>query len=299
MEYSDDSDSRASVNTDEQAEDFYRQLLEAEHLRECGLTNHEIFTSAKRPSYLAMVKAKIQSHIFNQPCTMLIDTGSELNIMTSEQAYALQLPVDPTGALWSLRGISGHQVALEGLCRNVPVTLGGVEVPHNFFISKEGLNGKDMILGQPWLYGHSSRIEYMPDVGMTIQIWTEGDRDNGTSVRIKLPIMNAQRNVFPISAHRRAEAAPVILDVNTVEPGAMKGEKEIPQFLSRITSALIAPEPRFKKLRPDGLEYALISREMKDPTILKAIRDSWFISKSPNEVSVSDRIEAIGLAKGL
>ena len=78
-----------------------------------------------------MVTAKIQGFIFKRPCMMLIDMGSELNIMTSDHASVM----DPAGAVWTLQGVLGHQIALEGLCQDVPITIGGVEVTHNFFIT--------------------------------------------------------------------------------------------------------------------------------------------------------------------
>ncbi len=70
---------------------------------------------------------------------MLIDTGSELNIMTSDHASVMELLMDPAGAAWMLQGVSGHQIALEGLCRDVPISIGGVEVNHNFFITQDKL----------------------------------------------------------------------------------------------------------------------------------------------------------------
>ncbi|KAF8309949.1 uncharacterized protein EI90DRAFT_3131202 [Cantharellus anzutake] len=112
---------------EEQADKFYQELLKSDCMGEYDVDCP--------PSFLAMVTAKIQGMIFCRPCTMLIDTGSELNIMTSKHARLSELPVDPSGASWSLRGVSRHQIALEGLCREVPVTIGGIEVPHNFFIT--------------------------------------------------------------------------------------------------------------------------------------------------------------------
>ena len=138
-----------------------------------------------------MVMAKIQGSILKCPCMMLIDTGSKLNIMMSDHASVMELPVDPAGAAWTLQGVSSHQIALEGLCRDVLIMIGGVEVAHNFFIMKDKLNGKDIILGQPWLFGHSTWIDCIHDMGMVIQVWNEGDQENGTSVKIKLPILTA------------------------------------------------------------------------------------------------------------
>jgi hypothetical protein len=120
-------------SVEELADLYYQRMLESEFERAYGVAdlNHV----KHPPSFLAMVTAKVQGVIYKRPCTMLIDMGSELNIMTSEQADALELPIDPAGATWTLRGVSSHQVALEGLCRDVPITIGGIKVPHNFFIT--------------------------------------------------------------------------------------------------------------------------------------------------------------------
>ena len=36
---------------------------------------------------------------------------------------------------------------LEGLCRDIPITIGGMEVAHNFFITKDKLNGERHYIG--------------------------------------------------------------------------------------------------------------------------------------------------------
>ncbi len=44
---------------------------------------------------------------------MLLDSGSELNIITQELQEGLGLPMDPSGANWTLRGVSGHPHSME------------------------------------------------------------------------------------------------------------------------------------------------------------------------------------------
>ncbi len=133
---------------------------------------------------------------------MLIDSGSELNIMTMKQAEELALPIDDSGNCWTLKGISGHTMGLEGICWNVPVKIGRIEFPHNFFICQTDLGNKDMVLGQPWLFSHSSRIDYLHDMGVSLclQLWENGDR-KGCSVLINLPLVKAPWNVMLISLH--------------------------------------------------------------------------------------------------
>ena len=92
---------------------------------------------------------------------MLLDSGSELNIITQELQEGLRLPMDPLGANWTLRGVSGHPVHLVGVCRNVPVDVGGMGFNHHFFVTQDKIGEKGMIGGQPWLFNHAARINYI------------------------------------------------------------------------------------------------------------------------------------------
>ena len=98
--FSKDDNSPEEWDVEDKAEKCYQKLLESEYLQEYGIA--DLNTIHQPPSYLAMVTAKIQGSIFKRPCMMLIDTGSELNIMTSDHASVMELPVDPTGAAWTL-----------------------------------------------------------------------------------------------------------------------------------------------------------------------------------------------------
>ena len=125
--------------------------------------------------YQAMVTAHLNGKIGEHEYKMLIDSGSELNIMTLSQAQELALLIDDSGNSWILKGISGHTMGLEGICWNIPVRIGGIEFSHNFFITRTDLGNKDMVLGQPWLFSHSMRINYVHDMGITLQLWEDGD----------------------------------------------------------------------------------------------------------------------------
>ncbi|KAF9521034.1 hypothetical protein BS47DRAFT_1356990 [Hydnum rufescens UP504] len=120
---SDDSENNyasddSGLNTDDQAEQFYRRQLEKEHNRVFNVRDSDF---SFHPTFLAMVTAKIQGTIMGQACTMLIDNGSELNMMVQSTQAKLELPMDPSGKDWILCGVSGHQVNLVGLCRDIPI----------------------------------------------------------------------------------------------------------------------------------------------------------------------------------
>ena len=147
--------------------------------------------------YRAMVTAHLNGRIGKQDYMMLVDSGSELNIMTLHQVQELALPIDDSGNSWMLKGISGHTMGLEGICWNVPVKIGGIKFSHNFFMTRTSLGNKDMVLGQLWLFSHSMRIDYVHEMGITLQLWENRDR-KGRSILINLPLIKAPRNVMPI-----------------------------------------------------------------------------------------------------
>jgi Retroviral aspartyl protease len=254
----DDSDDNSTINdsdadTDDLTEEYYRWQLEKEHnqvfnIRESDYSFH--------PTFLAMVTAKIQGTIMGQPSTMLIDNGSELNMMVQSTQVKLKLPMDPSGKDWVLRGVSGHQVNLVGLCHNIPIHVGGVPFPHNFFITSDNISQKDIILGQPWLFSYSMRIKYAHAEGMNLQVWQDGDHQ-GCSVQITLPIMSAPRNVFPIQIAKCHTTT-----VNTVK---IITPDHVPEFPSSIISTITVPEFDLKRLGPsvkasEILVYAMESQ---------------------------------------
>ena len=121
----DSDDEDAGLTFEENAENYYQCILEEEFRRKSGMESTREFTSEnaihETPTYLAMVTAKIAVTINDlKPIEMLIDSGSELNIITQELQERLGLPMDPSGANWTLRGVSGHPVHLVGVCRNMP-----------------------------------------------------------------------------------------------------------------------------------------------------------------------------------
>ena len=136
-------------------------------------------TIQQAPTYLVMVTAKISVTINgSKPIEMLLDSRSELNIITQELQEGLGLPMDPSGANWTLRRVSGHPVHLVGVCRNVPVDVGGMGFNHHFFVTQDKIGEKGMISGQPWLFNHTARINYIIGKGLQLQVWKDGNREN-------------------------------------------------------------------------------------------------------------------------
>src|SRR5258708_3517996 len=106
---------------------------------------------------------------------------------------------------WTLKGISGHMMGLEGICWNVPVRIGGIEFLHNFFITRMDLGNKDMVLGQPWLFSHSMRIDYVHDMGVTVMVClVHMPPTISNHLRLHLPTLWHHSNAHCISLHNHA-----------------------------------------------------------------------------------------------
>ncbi|KAF9516226.1 hypothetical protein BS47DRAFT_1390861 [Hydnum rufescens UP504] len=198
---------------------------------------------------------------------MLIDSGSELNMMVLSTQAKLELPMDPSGKDWILRGVSGHQVNLVGLCHDVPIQVGGVPLPHNFFITSDNIGQKDIILGQPWLFSYSARIEYAHGEGMNLQVWKDGDRE-GRSVCVTLPIMSAPRNVFPIKATKRC--------TGTINSAHLTISSKAPEFLSSISSIMSNKEFNSKRLGPSVKASEMLLFGMQSHAIREALYRGFY-----------------------
>src|SRR5258708_36848167 len=125
------SSSRAS--TKELHDLSYQHMMQEEYERQFLPPTKEV-NLARPHEYHAMVTARLNGLIGYQDYMMLVDSGSELNIMTLHQGQELALPIDDSRNSWTLKGISVHTMGLEGICWNVPVKIGGIEFSHNFFM---------------------------------------------------------------------------------------------------------------------------------------------------------------------
>ena len=99
----------------------------------------------------AMTTGQFEGKLAERHIVFMVDTGSELNLISDKLYRQTNLALDVDGARWSLKGINGGAVPLVGCCRDVPLICSGHHFDHHFFISKEGTGKQDVILGQPWL----------------------------------------------------------------------------------------------------------------------------------------------------
>ena len=112
----------------------YQTMLQQEYKEQFTHLVPEV-NLAQPHEYWAMVTVCLNGKIGEHNYMMLVDSGSELNIMTLQQAQELALLIDDSRNSWTLKGISGHTMGLEGICWNVPVRIGGIKFSHNFFVT--------------------------------------------------------------------------------------------------------------------------------------------------------------------
>ncbi|KAI0026595.1 hypothetical protein K488DRAFT_33856, partial [Vararia minispora EC-137] len=77
----------------------------------------------------------------------IIDTGSQLNLMSAEVAEAIRQPRGSRPPL-PMEDANGGQKVLDEVVRNVPVSVGTVTVPITFHINKDA--PFNILLGRPW-----------------------------------------------------------------------------------------------------------------------------------------------------
>src|SRR5260221_9982981 len=284
------------ASTEELHKMTYQDMMQEEYIHQLTYPIKEVNLACPH-EYHTMVMARLNSRIGKQDYMMLVDSGSEVNMMMMHQAQELALPIDDLGNSWMLKGISGHMMGLEGICWNVPVKIGGIEFSHNFFIMRSDLGNKDMVLGQPWLFSHSTRIDYVHEMGVTLQLWENGDR-KGRSILINLPLVKAPRNVMPVCLRRGYESysaeCPVQSELVLARPGDDWESNHIPKFMGRIVKALQVVEDEAEKSRPMGLnEDLILESSLSMPFITEVMKNAWFGSVKRDAETFSSRIERL------
>jgi hypothetical protein len=162
-----------------------------------------IFTSR----YFAMSTGRFEGSFGGIRVTFMVDSGSELNLVTQDVFERANLPLDADGTRWSLRGINGDPVPLLGCCRDVPITIGGHDFDHHFFVSGRNNSKTDVIIGQPWLHFYDAQIDYLREGGMHVRVYPDS-RDKNTCLTIKAAGRDTSRNQEKLVLSGKSRAAP-------------------------------------------------------------------------------------------
>ncbi|RDX55393.1 hypothetical protein OH76DRAFT_1338731 [Lentinus brumalis] len=155
----------------------------------------------------AMVSGTVECIWGGQKVVLLIDTGSELNLIGKNVFDSSGLGIDEDGARWSLRGIGGSPIALLGCVRDAPVQLAGKNFDHHFFVSSVARGIHDGILGQPWLSFFSAQFDYARDGTALLRAYPSGNRD-GASITLEICKANHPRNADRLVLTASVEEVP-------------------------------------------------------------------------------------------
>lgn len=119
-----------------------------------------------------------------QTVTALVDTGSQVNIMSeslynrlSSRLALRELHPDQL----KIRGMTGHSASVIGVCENVGLQAGAFETVGHFYVSKSA-GGYEMIAGLPFLQKVTAQIHYAADGVPTLSMQS----DDGVWYRVKL-----------------------------------------------------------------------------------------------------------------
>jgi hypothetical protein len=144
--------------------------------------------------FLAFATGLVTVKIKGYEVRALVDTGSELNLISNALVNSVGLPVDIDGTRWSLSGVHGGADRLMGLCRNVDMDIGGHNFKHHLFISRNSPGRQEIILGQPWIQWFAGRIDFAREGSMDLLLWKDGDRTHRPTITVRLLRPGNERN---------------------------------------------------------------------------------------------------------
>src|SRR5260370_29939290 len=162
-------------------------------------------------------------------------------------------------------------------------------------MTRTDLGNKDKVLGQPWLFSHSTRIDYVHDMGIMLQLWEDGDR-KGCLILINLPLMKAPRNVMPVNLRRSCEtcSGEVRMLTSLANPGDDCNTEKVPEFMGCVVESLEMVELDSRKPRPPSLnEDLLLELVLSSPFFVEAIKKAWFIYAKRNGGMLAEHIQKL------
>ncbi|EMD37676.1 hypothetical protein CERSUDRAFT_73522 [Gelatoporia subvermispora B] len=173
------------------------------------LQRYTAAVSLRSKHFFAMATGFVEARFGGEHVIFLIDTGSELNLISRRVWEQTDVPIDKDGARWSLRGISGEPVKLLGCCREAPLEIDRSRFDHHFFVSTQETGVHDGILGQPWFHWFSCRVDYDRFGTMEVEAWPTGVKTD-KSIKLRAagidPARNADRLVLAAASEWPSES---------------------------------------------------------------------------------------------
>jgi gag-polyprotein putative aspartyl protease len=172
-----------------------KKALIVEELRDEGgtfMSMPVIEASTRSPRYSGALP-RIQADINGTPAVGMMDTGSQINLMTEEFWTKTGLPINE-GRRIRMQGVNLTGDQSMGLCEHVEVPFGGVMTRAHFHVFKKG--PYPFILGQPWIQDHLIAIT---ETGHTNKILIRDFRDPTSRVTMILrnDVENESRGDLP------------------------------------------------------------------------------------------------------
>jgi hypothetical protein len=158
-----------------------KKVLVAEEKQEevSYLSMPVIEASTRNPRYSGALP-RIQAEINGAPAVGMLDTGSQINLMTEEYWMKTGLPINE-GRKIRMQGVNLTGDQSMGLCEHVQVPFAGVTTRAHFHVFKKGLY--PFILGQPWIQDHLIAVT---ETGHTNKILIRDFRDPKSRVTMIL-----------------------------------------------------------------------------------------------------------------
>jgi len=95
----------------------------------------------------ACASPKCKGRVEETEFEMLIDSGSELCLMSKEVFEELDLPID-LAVDWSVGAANNQRTKAYGICHDIEVSIGGIVTRCRFFVLENV--SQDIILGRSW-----------------------------------------------------------------------------------------------------------------------------------------------------
>ncbi|KAL3702497.1 hypothetical protein R1sor_020519 [Riccia sorocarpa] len=169
-------------------------------------------------------EVKVQLGGLTEPVTALVDTGSEINIISRAVYERGQWPIDMHHG-WALRSANGVKKPLYGACPNIPVRIGNVVVTQNFFVQDN--TPTPVILGQPYITAVRMESKVLNDGSHFARIRSLDDRQ---SVQFLTVRANHERNRC------------------SLRDGAAKAELKLQGWQSGVISCSVDSYSHFQRL---------------------------------------------------
>lgn len=233
-----------------------------------------------------------------RPITAIIDTGSQLNIVSKAVCdLKIRRPVDNLEKI-SIADANGGQGKLEGMVADVPLNCGQVATTANLYVGTHV--PFELLLGRPWQRGNFVTIDERRDgtylmfkdpknLEARFEILVVMDR-TALGVQYELPIWNIPESpnnmlAYHISIDQEPEISAEKLNGPTMQPKT----SYLPFSVSDQNATIHAPQPyEFKFLCPQ-IEQWKLPTSIADKEGARFVSQKGLISNLANNINITNK----------